>query len=316
MQVPLIYLFLCASSLPLGGPQDAALSPAQAPLQAPLQAPDLSVSLGGESVGTWRLEGRIPFFSPLLGPNGIAITRPVPAPKIDGKPADHPHHVSFWTAHGDVNGIDFWHDPQARIEAQSSSRVVGEDGSVELRAALVWRGPDGSAVVFEDRTLRFHGSADERVIDRTHIFRAPEEAAAVFGDTKEGTFALRLRSELCPDRGATVRNDSGQEGGKVWGQRARWVAYEAEVEGKLVGVAGLAHPDNPGGAPRWHARTYGLFAANPFGERGFVGKDAPAGGRTLEKGTTATYRWRTVLYAGQRSAEQLDGMFTRWTEPR
>ena len=241
----------------------------------------------------------------------------MPAPEEDGKPADHPHHVSFWTAHGDVNGVDFWHDPKARIVCRSSHREDREDGSTVLRAELAWTGPDGQLVLAESRTLRFHGSDTERLVDRTHVFRAPAERAVVFGDTKEGTFALRLRRELCPDHGASLRNDSGAVGGKAWGQEARWIAYESEVEGQLLGVACMAHPDNPGGLTRWHARTYGLAAANPFSQRGFLGKDSKAdGSRTLPAGESITYRWRTVLYAGPRSAEQLGALQGTWKERR
>lgn len=301
MQVPLIALLLFAPS-----PQNPAPAPALAPAQ------DLTVTVDGQAIGAWRLDGRVPYFSPLLGPGGIPVTRPVPAPEIAGKAADHPHHVSFWTAHGDVNGVDFWHDPEARIQAKSCTRTRAKDGSVQLRADLVWLGPGGQPIVLEERTLHFHGPETERLIDRTHVFRAPAAEPVVFGDTKEGTFALRLRSELRPDRGAKLRNDAGQSGGEAWGQAARWVAYEGQVDGQPLGVAMLAHPDNPGGAVRWHARTYGLFAANPFGQRGFAGKDAPDGARVLAPGKTWTYRWRTVVYAGQRSPEQLNALLQRW----
>src|SRR5678816_1411505 len=49
-----------------------------------------------------------PFVFPLVGPDGVPLTRSFPMAKVDGEATDHPHHVSLWFAHGDVDGFDFW----------------------------------------------------------------------------------------------------------------------------------------------------------------------------------------------------------------
>ena len=41
------------------------------------------------------------------------------------------------------------------------------------------------------------------------------------------------------------------------------------VEGDSVAIAILDHPQNVGFPTYWHARDYGLFAANPFGQAVF-----------------------------------------------
>jgi hypothetical protein len=62
----------------------------------------------------------------------------------------------------------------------------------------------------------------------------------------------------------------------------------------------LSHPDNFRHPTRWHARTYGLLAANPFGEGEFP-KDASApkqGPVTIPSGDELTLRYRLLLHVG------------------
>ena len=51
-----------------------------------------------------------PYCFPLIGPGGAAMTRSFPMESPPGEDHDHPHHRSFWFAHGLVNGHDFWTD--------------------------------------------------------------------------------------------------------------------------------------------------------------------------------------------------------------
>jgi hypothetical protein len=72
-----------------------------------------------------------------------------------------------------------------------------------------------------------------------------------------------------------------------------------------VAIAILDHPENPGYPTYWHARGYGLFAANPLGRSIFDTKQ-PAFNFTLEKGQTATFRYRVMLISHEASPEQLN----------
>ena len=49
-----------------------------------------------------------PFFYPVMGPDGLPMTRNWPMSEGEGEEHDHPHHKSFWYAHGEINGHDFW----------------------------------------------------------------------------------------------------------------------------------------------------------------------------------------------------------------
>ena len=65
-------------------------------------------------------------------------------------------------------------------------------------------------------------------------------------------------------------SSEGKEGDAVWSTRAKWTLLGGEIEGKPVTVAILDHPSNVGYPTHWHARGYGLFAANPLGDSQFT----------------------------------------------
>ena len=55
----------------------------------------------------------------------------------------------------------------------------------------------------------------------------------------------------------------------VWGKRAKWVSLSGVIESKEVSVVIMDYPTNVGYPTYWHARGYGLFAANPLGQKVF-----------------------------------------------
>ena len=114
--------------------------------------------------------------------------------------------------------------------------------------------------------------------------------------------SLRLKGDAA--RGQCL-NDSGARDGDCWGKRAAWVTYWGPVEGKELGVALFDHPGNPRHPTWWHARDYGLFAANPFGIHDFEGKPEGSGDLTLAVGESLTLRYRLYLYEGEADPEAL-----------
>ena len=61
-----------------------------------------------------------------------------------------------------------------------------------------------------------------------------------------------------------------------------------------ISIAILDHPKNIGYPTYWHARGYGLFAANPLGQKIFSnGKDVL--NYSLNKGEAVTLRFRVVI---------------------
>jgi len=279
------------------------------------------VTVDGEPFTEYRFkqEGlRRPVLFPLHGPHGLTLTRSWPVgPKAPGDPDDHPHHESFWFAHGDVNGHDFWAPRQGeRIEQVTLDHV----GAGRIEATSRWLAPDGSIVCTDRRVLAFAAEGDDRIIDHTITITA-SHGPLVFGDTKEGTMALRVRPELNvtqakggPPATGHYLNDSGDRDAAAWGKPAAWVDLSGKLDDKPVGIACFDHPTNLRHPACWHARDYGLFAANPFGLHDFTGAPKDAGRFELPAGESLTLQHRWLLHAGDAEAAKVAERYAAWAK--
>lgn len=136
----------------------------------------------------------------------------------------------------------------------------------------------------------------------------------VFGDTKEGSFGVRvagsMRVEL--EGGGRIVNSEGQTDKAAWGQRAPWVDYSGPVDGETVGIAILNHPKSFRYPTYWHVRTYGLFAANPFGLHNFLNSNKVDGSLTLAEGDSFEVFYRVILHAGDAEDANIAAEFKRY----
>ena len=141
----------------------------------------------------------------------------------------------------------------------------------------------------------FYDVPNMRVMDFDVTFKALTKVT--FGDTKEGFFAIRLaagleepqkKSPAEPKRTGLMVDSEGKAGEKnIWGKRASWVDYFGELKGEKVGVAILDFPENPKHPSYWHSRSYGLFAANIFGEHDFYNDKSRNGSMTISPANAA-----------------------------
>lgn len=259
-----------------------------------------------------------PYLHPLRTASGKVVTRGFPMIKDDAeeirtKYQDHPHHRGLFYAHGEVNGVDFWG------ESKKSGRIVfksldelksGRNGS--LTATFEWVTPDGKKLLTEIKKLVFHGVRDSRLLDIEETLQANSEAVKL-GDTKEGTFAIRVAAPLAPKNGGTMVNSEGGKGEKeIWGKRAPWVDYYAQVGGETVGIAVFDHPKNPKHPTYWHARAYGLLAVNPFGEHDYYNDKTRDGSLTIQPDGRLTFRYRVLIHAGDTVAAKIAEAYKKY----
>src|SRR3954451_11805577 len=267
--------------------------------------------------------GHSPSMYPLIGPTGKPVTRSYPftAPTKDGT-KDHPHHQSFWFTHDKVNGINFWaankNDEKGDSGAHIAHREFVDVSSKGATARIVTKNDwmNGDKRVCEDqRTFIFgKGPADSRWIDFTIIIKATD-GDVTFGDTKEGSFAVRVADSMRVEakQGGHIVNSDGKENAAAWGLPARWVDYTGPVDGETVGIAIMSHPTSFHPLPRWHVRTYGLFAANPFGQKDFPDPDAAKQGEyTIKKGDSITLRYRVLLHNGKTDPIEINRAFSEF----
>jgi hypothetical protein len=260
--------------------------------------------------------GKKPIVHPLVGPGGKTMAREYPMkPPGEGGTKDHIHQRSMWMTHGEVNDIDFWSegDGSGSIEHVAvNSSTVDEKGVGTLVTTARWVKPDGTVLLDEHKTFRIGSGDGERTIDMDVTFTAVADEVH-FGDTKEGSFGIRVPDSMMVDRklGGKIINAEGLEDGKAWGQKSRWVDYSGPVDGDTVGITILEHPESFNAPCRWHVRSYGLFAANPFGEFHFTGGKKTDGHR-IGKGDKLRLAYRVILHDGPADVAAIEKHWKRF----
>jgi hypothetical protein len=281
----------------------------------------VEVTAGGKPFTTYLFKsGLKPILWPVIGPTGKEMTRAWPM--REGNPdekTDHIHQRSFYFTHGNVNGIDFWAetakpDKQGHIDHKELVKAEGgETGTIVTRND--WVGPDGTVLLNDLRTLRLGSDGKSRWIDFDIVLTAAADEV-VFGDTKEGSFGLRIAETMRTDRklGGKIITSEGLTDAEAWGKPAAWVDYHGPVQDETLGIAILNHPSSFRYPTHWHVRTYGLFAANPWGLGDFTGGKQD-GAHALKKGESVTLRYRVVFHTGDEQEGKIAERFAEYSKP-
>lgn len=290
----------------------------------------VDVLVDGQPFTSYRWSGDVkkPVLFPLRADGGGVITRGWPLEPRPGEATDHRHHVGFWFNYGDVNGVDFWGhsqagppDPAKKPPTKPSTKgtVVHRQirwmrdagGRGELGVGADWVGPDGKTLLREQTSYVFSGARGRRVVERATTLTAVDGPVDL-PDNKEGTLGLRLGRELehpgekNPKGTGRYRSSEGIEGEAVWGTRGRWMMLTGSLaEGAPITVAILDHDRNPGYPTYWHARPWGLFAANPLGQKA-LSKGKETLGFKLGQGQSATFSYRLLILSRHATPAQIE----------
>jgi hypothetical protein len=282
------------------------------------EADKVTVTIDGKLFTEYHFSGaRRPYFYPIIGPTDGAMTRHWPLQDdIPTEEKDHPHHKGLWYGHRIVNGIDFWGDtdkpgtPMGLQVADGKMEIKSGEDQGSIQTTDQWIADENKEVICSDqRTITFHKGKDGPMIDFDITIKAGEKGAT-FGDDKDGIMAIRvpetMRVEKPKEKGKKAEagdghivTSEGKKDGEAWGTRGDWCDYYGPTEGKVAGVAIFDNPANPRHPTWWHVRTYGLFAANPYGKAQFEKlPDKNAGELKLAPGESVTYRYRFYVHAG------------------
>lgn len=270
-----------------------------------------------------------PILYPVINAAGVTITRGYPLQPRPGERSDHRHQVGIWLNYGNVNGYDFWGngaegERQVKLGAvkhQTIESMEEGDGEGSLVAKASWVDSSGRELLAESSTYHFIADGTTRIIDRITVLTATN-GKVDFPDTKEGFLGIRVARQLelpsdeeltlldaqgvptkvkaLPNDGVTgnYRSSEGVAGVDVWGTRARWMDLYGSIGDEKVSLVICDHPGNINYPTYWHARGYGLFAANPFGVKDFT-KGKETLNYSLAKGQSATFRYRFVISSGE-----------------
>lgn len=258
------------------------------------------------------------YLMPLQTASGLVISRPFPngndASKGDPKASSfEPHQRPLYFAHGDIDGLNFWAESAfAKYYGGHSRQAYGHMADPKIEQVGSGASPgqilanfaleDGNGRIIGNETQRFTFSGDDRarVIDCEFVLHA-NDGPITMGDTKEGTFGIRLGDDLSAPRGQMSNSQGGHGEKEIWGKPADWVNYTGKVSGHDVGILVFDHPKSFRHPTTWHARAYGLLAANPFGLREFTADPNKDGSWTIPEGNSLTFRYRVLIYDGDMS---------------
>jgi hypothetical protein len=279
-----------------------------------------------------------PVLWPVISMGGNTITRSFPLKNKQGDRVDHPHHVGIWFNYGDVNGLDFWNNSEARpledrmlygsIRHKEVLNTESKGNEAILETRSEWLSPDEEILLSEKTSFRFLVEDGLRIIDRRSTLEAMVDTV-LFKDNKEGMFAIRVARELeLPSEGkmklmdahgditeveasnnsvssGNYRSATGMEGSDVWGTRSPWMKLSGIINGEMVSIIIIDHPSNPGYPTYWHARGYGLFAANSLGQSVFS-KGENCLNFSMVKGQDVDFNYRLVVASEDLSNEQIN----------
>jgi hypothetical protein len=282
-----------------------------------------------------------PVLYPLRNARGTMITRGFPLEPRAGERVDHPHHAGLWFNYGNVNGFDFWNNSEAikpedapkmgniRHRAITLTRSGNDQGELEVEAD--WITGKQQLILKEHTRFVFRGDPNFRSIDRITTLQALGEKV-VFNDDKEGLLGMRVTRALeAPSDKAEIFTDAsgrptavaklddtgvngvyltsdGKKGDAAWGTRGHWCNLSGQLGDEPVTITSLDHPANPGFPTYWHARGYGLFAANPLGEKIFSnGKQAL--NFSIAPNQSVTFRYRILISSEIRTPEKSEAAY-------
>lgn len=270
-----------------------------------------------------------PVLFPVHAANGTIVTRGFPLDTQPNDPTDHPHHIGMWFTFENVNGLDFWNNSYAIPAEKKHSygwirtdrilqTVSGAKGILSYHAN--WTNQSKEVLLEEITRFEFSGTNYQRTIDRITTLKASVDIT--FTDAKDGLMGIRLahalqiptdkdqeftdnKGNVTVVKGGTDKiangnylSSEGKLGDSVWSTRARWCKVFAKMGKDSVSITIIDHPLNPNYPTFWHARGYGLFSANPLGEKIFTnGKSAK--NLQLKKGESVIFRFRTIIDKGK-----------------
>jgi hypothetical protein len=270
-----------------------------------------------------------PILFPIYAADGEIITRGFPIATRANEPTDHPHHNGLWFNYENVNGLDFWNNsyaiPSEKKNLYGSIKTnkiletkSGDEGILSYSAN--WIDQQKNVLLEEVTKYIFTAKDNMRIIDRITTLTAGQEVS--FQDSKDGLLGLRVAHELelpskedrefTDNKGNITKvkasddklvsgnyiTSEGKTGDNAWGTRARWCILYGKKGNDTISIAIIDHPNNIGYPTYWHARGYGLFAANPLGQKVFSnGKEGL--NFKLSKNQSVIFRYRIVINSGK-----------------
>lgn len=286
--------------------------PAKERLHVTTEENVLSIRSGDSVLSCYRYSD-VPFkpcVQQLLSPQGVNVLR--------DSPADHKHHHALMFAVA-VDGVNFWEEqkePGRQVHKQFTDVKADKHNGTPYGGfveRLDWVNPRTEELLLEEsRRIEVSSLKDfnATLLSWQSRLSAPAAKESV---TLSGShyFGLGMRFVQSMDANGRFRNSEGGTGEVVRGDErvtpARWCAYTAQANGKLVTVAMFGHPDNVRGPTLWFTMTkpfaYLSATLNLYREPLKIARDKPL-----------VLRYAVALWDGQVEDSLIDQVYRRWVE--
>ncbi len=273
----------------------------------PLAERQFGFYIGETEVTRWHFSDLAPrpYFFPVNGPSGQSLTRM-------GHPGapNHDHHRSFWFAHSDMLGIDFWSEGSPARIRQSQWYAI-EDGDEAARVAfeLVWTdGHDPRPLIKQDVFATIRTAPLGWTLEMQSDFRATAMGIE-FRQSNFGVLGLRVAKSLSAVFGGGLMTGAdGFEGEpQLFGKPNRWIDYSGPIYSaaaesadsrRIEGLTLIDHSSNPGHPAKWHVRDDGWIGPS-------LSRDAAV---TVPQNDPLTCRYLLYVHSGICDPQQISSL--------
>jgi len=214
-----------------------------------------------------------PYFANVNTPSGIQATRN--HPPIEGKDSmDHStYHPGIWLTFAGINGNDYWRLKKKTEHEMFIGKPEGGPGRGTFTVSNFYldsKDSTGNRIAHEicKYTILVRPDYYLLIYDSTI---SSDDRDIVFGDDQEYGLGIRIATPIEERYGGQILNADGLKGAEnLYGKASDWCDYSGVIDDTLVGMTVMPDPKNF--RRSWfHARDYGLIAANPFGRKGVAG---------------------------------------------
>lgn len=261
-----------------------------------------------ETISVYRTGGDEPIVVQNAKSGFRPYLHPIVAPDGDGtlteySPGHHTHQTGLYWGFTQVNGRDYFHNPEEDYWRRISAEVVKASGdTVMWRTVYNLLDENGSAVLRETQNWSMTEKAGKFVLDLEWKGKARKQVT--IGEYDYGGLFLRMPWHEGIE--GEVVNAARQRDERAEGQRAMWIDVGMRVEGRenIAHIAIFDHPDNEGFPHPW--RVDGQMGVGPARAR--------LGDWEIEKGETEVIRHQLVVYTGDFNDVELASMWEDYSD--
>ncbi len=241
-----------------------------------------------------------PDWYPVLTPSGREVTI--------SSAFRYNHHHSIWIGHGNINGVNVFHDnnptrPNLGDIVLERAELRVEPRGTTLDTTNGWIAKDGRRLLTEVRrfTVRpdlLNGQAHALDVDSELI---ASEGAVLLARETHSYLGVRVADSIDVEDGGRAVNSNGDENEEgAMGKAASWLDYSGQVAGQAAGITIMQHPSNP--ATPFFCRNYGTMLSN-------VTLHEPW---SIPSGERLRQRWRILIHDGDAAAISPDVAYRAW----